>query len=37
MAGLGMWILGLCIQYVGTEPLTCKNDEQTGLVSWEDV
>ena len=35
MLGLGIWILGLCIQKVGTEPLIWMKDEQTGRVSWD--
>ena len=33
IGGLGMAKLGFCIQYVGTDPLTCTKEEQTGRVS----
>lgn len=35
MFGFGIAMLGLCIQYVGTEPLIWMKEEQTGLVSCE--
>lgn len=36
IAGLGIWMLGLWNQYVGTEPRTWINEEHTGRESWED-